>query len=122
MILLLRPALRPRTLGRSGAAAFLDRRAGLPFSLHLGNPFGERLVTCTREKPHDLADMREKIHGFIPGGPAPPWPPCDFHLRTFGTYGPGLVSMSAGPALPVMAVGLVMHRGMQEGHLTASSA
>lgn len=72
VILLLRPALRPRTLERSGAAAFLNRRAGLPFSLHLSNPFGERLVTFTREKPHNLADMREKIHGFIPGGPAPP--------------------------------------------------
>jgi hypothetical protein len=66
-----RPALCPSRLRHSGAAAFFSRRAGLPFSLHPDNQFGQRLITFAREKPHDLADMRKKIHGVIPANFVP---------------------------------------------------
>lgn len=111
----LRPSWRSPATGKAGAASFLDRRAGQPFSLHPGNPFGERLVAFTREEAHDLADMGEQIHGATPGRLAPPRAPGGFLFRTIRPCGSRLASQAAGRVFPMTAVGLVMHRGMQEG-------
>lgn len=116
------PALRARASRKPGAAASLDRRAGQPFSLHPADQLGERLIGFIRKQAHDFTDVREEIHGVAAGVSAAPGPPCHACLRPFCTCDSGLASLSAGTALTVMAVGLVMHRGCRRVTRVTGSA